>query len=242
MTHSSAAAEHHAPETLRVNLQGELDSVDPAVAYSIISWQLEFATCAKLVKYPDTPGTVAQDPQPEIANGRPTVSDDGTTYTFKLHADFRFSSPAREKVTAQSFVRALERALAPGADSPVIAFVQDVVGAAEFRAGHASSISGFTATKKHELTIRLVRPAADLLARLAMPFFSPVPSDAPPVGADVVLPSAGPYYVESFDREGTTVLRVNPNYHGKRPHLFDQIVYRANVPAAETEAAIKAGK
>ena len=241
MAHPAAAAEHKAPEILRVNLQGELDSVDPAVAYSVISWQLEFATCAKLVNYPDTPGSVAQAPQPEIANGPPAVSDDGKTYTFKLHADFRFSSPAKEEVTAQSFVRALERALAPGADSPVIAFTQEIVGAAEFRAGHASSISGFAATKKHELTIRLERPAADLLARLATPFFSPVPSDAPPVGADAVLPSAGPYDVESFDRAGTTVLRVNPNYHGKRPHVFDQIVYQANVPADETEAAIKAG-
>lgn len=74
-----------------------------------------------------------------------------------------------------------------------------------------------------------------------MPFFAPVPIDAPPANADAVLPSAGPYFVESFDRAGTTVLRVNPDYHGKRPHFFDEIVYHANVPAAESEAAIKAG-
>src|SRR5919198_4673938 len=240
MTHP-AATQHKAPEILRVNMQTTLDSVDPAVAYFVLSWQLEFATCAKLVNYPDKPWGAAQAPEPEIANGLPTVSADGKTYTFKLHADFRFSPPSKEGVTAQSFVRALERALPPGADSPVLGFVQDVVGVAEFHAGQASSISGFTATKKHELTIRLEHPAADLLARLATPFFSPVPSDAPPVDPDAVLPSAGPYYVESFDREGTTVVRVNPNYHGKRPHLFDQIVYQANVPADESEAAIKAG-
>jgi peptide/nickel transport system substrate-binding protein len=241
MTHSAPAAQHKPPEVLRVNLQGTLDSVDPAFAFEVISWQLEFATCAKLVNYPDKPWSAAQAPEPEIAVGPPTVSADGKTYTFKLHADFRFSPPSNEGVTAESFVRALERSLAPGADSPVIGFVQDVVGAAEFRAGQASSISGVTAAKKHELAIQLERPAADLLARLATPFFSPVPSDAPPVGADAVLPSAGPYYVESFDREGTIVLRVNPNYHGKRPHLFDEIVYQANVPPDESEAAIKAG-
>jgi peptide/nickel transport system substrate-binding protein len=241
MTRSAAGAPHKASEVLRVNLVGTLDSVDPASAYTTVSWQLEFATCAKLVNYPDAAWSAAQQPEPEIANGPPTVSADGKTYTFKLHADFRFSSKAKEEVTAESFVRALERSLAPGADSPVIAFAQDIVGVAEFHAGQASSISGFTATKKHELTIRLVRPAADLLARLATPFFSPVPLDAPPVDADAVLPSAGPYYVESFDREGTTVARVNPNYHGKRPHVFDEIVYQANVPADKSEAAIKAG-
>ena len=242
MTHPAAAsAQHTAPKVLRVNLRDTLFSVDPAVAYETILWQLEFATCAKLVNYPDKPWSAAQQPEPEVAAGLPTVSNDGTTYTFKLHASFRFSSPAKEEVTAQSFVRAVERAIAPGAESPVMAFAQDIVGAAEFRAGQASTISGLTATKKHELTIRLERPAADLLARLAMPFFAAVPLDAPPVDRDAVLPSAGPYYVESFDREGTTVLRVNPNYHGKRPHVFDEIVYQANVPPDESEAAIKAG-
>ena len=228
MTHSAAAAQHKAPKVLRVNLQDTFYLVDPAVAYEPVLWQLELATCAKLVNYPDKPWSAAQQPEPEIANGPPTVSADGKTYTFKLHADFRFSSPAKEEVTAQSFVRALERAIAPGANSPVMTFAQDIVGAAAFRAGQANSISGITATKKHELTIRLERPAADLLARLAMPFFAAVPLDAPPVDRDAVLPSAGPYYVQSFDREGTTVLRVNPNYHGKRPHLFEEIVYQAN--------------
>jgi peptide/nickel transport system substrate-binding protein len=241
MTHSAAAAQHKAPNVLRVNLQGTFFSLDPALAYDVFSWQLEFATCAKLMNYPDRPWTPAQQPEPEIAAGPPTVSADGTTYTFKLHENFRFSSPSKEPVSAESFKRALERAIAPGTDTPVPGFVEDVVGAAAFQAGQATSISGITTPKKHELTIRLERPAADLLARLATPFFSPVPLDAPPVGVDAVLPSAGPYYVESFDREGTTVLRVNPNYHGKRPHFFDEIVYQANVPPDESEAAIKAG-
>src|ERR671936_3050405 len=142
MTHPAAAPQHKAPEILWVNLQDKLDSVDPAVAYAVISWQLEFATCAKLVNYPDRPWSAAQAPEPEIANGPPTVSDDGKTYTFKLHADFRFSPPSKEGVTAESFVRALERALAPGSDSPALGFVQDVVGVVEFHAGQASSISG----------------------------------------------------------------------------------------------------
>src|ERR671934_2844394 len=140
MTHPAAAPHQKTPEVLRVNLQGTLDSVDPAVAYFVLSWQLEFATCAKLVNYPDKPGSTAQAPEPEIANGPPTVSADGKTYTFKLHADFRFSPPCKERVTAKSFVRALKRALAPGSDSPVLGFVQDIVGVAEFHAGQASSI------------------------------------------------------------------------------------------------------
>src|SRR2546423_10577024 len=126
MTHSAAAAHPKAPGILRLNLWDGLDSVDPAVAYAVISWQLEFATCAKLMSYPDRPWGATQQPEPEVAAGPPTVSADGTTYTFKLQETFRFSSPSKEHVTAESFVHAFQRALAPGADSPVIGFVQDV--------------------------------------------------------------------------------------------------------------------
>src|SRR5919201_469808 len=59
--------------------------------------------------------------------------------------------------------------------------------------------------------------------------------------SDVVLASAGPYYVASHDPSGLTVLKVNPNYGGSRPHFWDEIDFQANVPAASTEADIIAG-
>ena len=45
----------------------------------------------------------AQEPEPEIAAGPPTVSGDRTTYTFELRKNVRFSPPSTERVTAQSF-------------------------------------------------------------------------------------------------------------------------------------------
>ena len=178
---------------------------------------------------------------PEVAAGPPTISPDELTYTFKVQKTFRFSPPSKEYVTAGSFKRALERDLDPALNSPAVGYFHDVVGADEYHAGQASSISGITVTKKNELVIRLERPAGDLLARLATPFACAVPVGAPSAGENTTVPAAGPYYVESFDRNGTTVLRANPNYSGKRPHVFDAIVYQANVPAATTESAIVAG-
>jgi peptide/nickel transport system substrate-binding protein len=235
----AGAAGHKAPMTLHIDVQG-LDAVDPAWAYRFNSWQIEQATCARLVTYPDGPWTVNQQPVPEIAAHLPTISADRTTYTFLLQGNFGFSPPSNERVTAQSFKLAVERALRPGSGSPVFTFARDIVGAVAFHAGQVSSISGIVAAKKTELTIRLERPAGDFLARLAMPFFCPVPHDAPPVGEDAVVPSAGPYYVESFDRGGTTVVRKNPNYGGKRPRFFDVIVYRA-ADRATSEAEVAAG-
>ena len=59
-----------------------------------------------------------------------------------------------------------------------------------------------------------MRPAPDLLARLAMPFFCAVPSTAGPASPTSVIPGAGPYSVASSDLAGTTVLTRNPNYKG----------------------------
>ena len=240
-TKTAAAAQYKAPNVLRINLQGTLDSVDPAFAFQSQSWQLEFATCAKLVNYPDSPWTTDQLPVPEVAAALPTVSADGKTYTFKLLTSFHFSTASKETVTAETFKHALERELAPGVNSPAIGYMHDIVGADEFHAGQASSISGVTVGKKKELMIQLERPAGDFLARLTTPFFCAVPIGAPPAFPNAVVPSAGPYYVESFSRDGTTVLRSNPNYGGKRPRLFDAIVYQAHVPPATSEADIKAG-
>jgi peptide/nickel transport system substrate-binding protein len=240
-TNAAVAAQYKAPNVLRINLQGTLDSVDPAFAFQPTSAQLEFATCAKLVNYPDSTWTTDQQVVPEVAAALPTVSADGATYTFKLQTSFHFSTASKETVTAQTFKHALERELAPGVNSPALAYLHDIVGADEYHAGQASSISGITVGKKKELAIQLERPAGDFLARLALPFFCAVPLNAPPANPDAVLPSAGPYYVESFSRDGTTVLRRNPNYSGKRPRFFDAIVYQAHVPPATTEADIKAG-
>jgi peptide/nickel transport system substrate-binding protein len=238
---TAEAAQYKAPNVLRVNLKETLDSVDPAIAYTAPSWQLEYATCARLVNYPDGPWTAGQQPVPEIASKAPTVSADGKTYTFKLQSGFRFSNPAKEKVTAQSFKRAFERAIAPAVIMPpALGYMHDIVGADEFRAGTASSISGVT-VQAGDLRIQLEGPSGDLLPRLATPLFCPVPADAPPANANAIVASAGPYYVESFNRDGLTVLRVNPNYGGKRPRLFDAITYQAHVPFATSEADIAAG-
>jgi peptide/nickel transport system substrate-binding protein len=237
----AVAAQYKQPNVLRINLQGTLDSVDPAIAFQLFSAQLESATCAKLVNYPDSPSTTDQQVVPEVAAALPSISADGKIYTFKLLTSFRFSTASKETVTAETFKHAVERALAPAVNSPAIGFMHDIVGADEYHAGQASSISGITIGKKKELIIQLERPAGDFLARLALPFFCAVPLNAPPANPDAVVASAGPYYVESFSRDGTTVVRRNPNYSGKRPRFFDAIVYQAHVPPTTSEAEIKAG-
>jgi peptide/nickel transport system substrate-binding protein len=228
--------------TALFELRGQIDSLDPALAYTQSSWQAEYATCVKLLNYPDQPAPAGELPVPEAALSMPVVSQDGLKYTFVVPPNrFRFSPPSNEPVTAASFARAFERTLSPSIQSPATAYSHVIQGADDYHAGVASSISGVT-VRGPVLTIQLTRPEPSLPALLATPFFCAVPSDAPPPTVGAVLPSAGPYYVSSSDLAGKTVLKTNPNYTGRRTHVFDEIDYLANVPADDIQADVAAGR
>src|SRR5712691_4480937 len=70
--------------TLRINLVSDTDYVDPALAYYQISWQFEYATCAKLLNYPDKDAPAGSQLVADAATGLPRVSSDGKTYTFTV--------------------------------------------------------------------------------------------------------------------------------------------------------------
>jgi peptide/nickel transport system substrate-binding protein len=194
--------------TLHVNVTGtDLGSLDPAINYDTDGGQLLYATCAKLVNYPDRPAPGGSVVEPEVASGMPTVSRDGRTYTFQVSPGFRFSNGAL--VRAADFEYTIRRDLDPRMHSPALQFLRDVV---------AYRASG------HTLTLRLRRPAPDLVARLAMPFFCVVPAGTPIVerGLDTI-PSAGPYYVAARTPGLSVTLKRNPHYSGTRPHHVDEI-------------------
>src|SRR6266540_1095234 len=160
--------------TLRIGLTGNLDSVDPAIAFGTTSWQLEYVTCAKLVNYRDAgvPGGSAL--QPEIAAAMPTVSADGLTYTFQIRNDYAFSPPASGVVTAASMKYSIERVLNGTLGSNAYRWLSDIVGATEYHNGQATEVTGIVA-QGDTLAITLTQPSGDFLARLAMPFTCAVP-------------------------------------------------------------------
>src|SRR6266542_4713579 len=129
----------------RFNVE-EFDFTDPAVAYSTPSWQLEYATCAKLLNYPDRPAPGGSRLVPEVAQSLPLVSPDGTRYTFTIRDDFRFSPPSNERLTAQTFKYSIERSLSPKLPrSRAAQFVGDIAGVNAYRNGGAQHISGVVA-------------------------------------------------------------------------------------------------
>jgi len=65
-------------------------------------------------------------------------------------------------------------------------------------------------------------------------------SDLAPTGVNTVS-SAGPYYVASYRPAQGAVLKRNPNYHGSRPHAFDEIDYEDGTGSAQNVREIEGG-
>ena len=227
---------------VRVNAQDDFGSLDPAIAYTNISWQLEYATCAKLLNYPDARGSAGSHLGPEVAEALPTVSADGKTYTFTVRTGFRFSPPSNEPVTAQTFKDTIERTLDPRAHSPAQQYAGDIVGERAYAAGKARHISGVV-VHRNTLAIRLTGRAPDLPIRMSLPFFCAVPSGTPvdPRGLRLI-PSAGPYYLAAYSPNQAAVLRRNPNYTGGRPRRVAEIDVTVGVSKADSVREIEVGK
>lgn len=242
ITGGAAAAQTPSPTQLRVELSVDIDYVDPALSYYVPTWAIEYATCAKLVNYPDRPAPEGGRLQSEVARAMPTVSPDGRTYTFELRDDFVFSPPSNEHVNAAHFKWAIDRALNRQMNSPSQPFLGDIVGAQDVIDGTTNSTSGVVA-EGNTLRITLVQPAGDFLARLAMPFTCPLPLSVPvnPDGIAAPVPSAGPYYIAGWTRNSEVLVKENPNYTGERPHHFDEIHFGIGLPLETIKLGIDAG-
>jgi len=216
-------------------------------AFTLPTWdapqqQFHYATCARLLNYPDVEGEAGRKLVPEVAEDLPTVSADGRAYTFRIREGFRFSPPSGEEVTAESFKHAAERGmsarmdpfadrLAPGLDN--------IVGAEAYHAGTAPHVSGIVA-QGDELVIRLREPAPEFPWLAALSCAVPLETPVVPYGLETPVASAGPYYLAAHT-DSVAVLKPNPNYGGTRPQHLDAIVYRMGIAPADAAAQIEAG-
>ena len=218
----------------------DVDYSDPALAYGVLSWQIEYETCAKLIDYSDAGGKASTELSPSAATGLPVISADGKTYTFTIRPGIKFSDGA--SVSAQSFVDAMNRDANPSMNSPVNAFMSDVVGWDNVVNKKATKIAGVTA-KGSKLTIKLSQRDGGMLDKLAMPFFCAIELSKTPVNPQGVntLPGAGPYYIASRTVNQQIVLKANPYYKGTRPHRSSTIIMTMNTNAQQTYLQVSDG-
>jgi DNA-binding SARP family transcriptional activator/streptogramin lyase len=234
---------------LRVGLQSDwLNNTDPAVARppdgtGRWQWQLLHAICGELYTRPDAPGS--RSLVPELASGPARASPDGRTWTIPVRTGVRFSPPLGRVVTAEDVRATLVRAVSPdlGPSAPAARILRDVVGLDSYRDHRTSDVSGIT-VRQGALVITTRRPARDLPARLALPYFCVLPAGTPTPqgGYQEPLPTAGPYYLAEHDGGVQAVVRPNPNYRGTRPRRLDAIVFHIDIAEQSAIAQVHRGQ
>jgi peptide/nickel transport system substrate-binding protein len=168
--------------TLQLAISADIDKAfDPAKEYAALSWEIFRCCLARtLVSYP---GTFADEGGnelvPDLATELPAVSEDGLTYTFTIRDGVAYAPPYEDvTVTAEDFVRAIEREACDACSAEGYSFYYSVIeGFDDFAAGDADEISGMTAVDDHTLEIVTTSPVGDISYRFAMGTTAPIPPD-----------------------------------------------------------------
>jgi ABC-type oligopeptide transport system substrate-binding subunit len=175
-------------------------------------------------------------PSGKIAPDLATWSVDSSrkVYTFTIRPNAKFVNG--DPVTAADAAYSIRRALAPATVSRVaMTYLGDIQGAAEYNAGHATTLSGVTVVNDRTLRITLDRPIAYFLYTLAYPtadvLDKRVVEGKPASSTNNFLTNncpgnqgAGPFkfvcHGTGFYPTGETPkydLVPNPNYYGAKP-------------------------
>jgi peptide/nickel transport system substrate-binding protein len=177
--------------TLKVSLADDVDAIDPQRAGAPASFGLARAMHRGLMAFPAAAGAEGSRPVPDLADGPPVVSPDGTRYTFTLRSGARFGAPASRPLAAADVKAGLERIFT--AHSPFAGYFRVIAGAEAFIAKRTADLRGVAATDAHTVTITLARPVNDLLWLLALPAASAVPPGLPPFAKPTEISASGPY-------------------------------------------------
>jgi len=191
-----------------------------------------------------------QNPIPALSDGEPTVSEDGTVYTFKLR-EAKWSNG--DAVTANDFVYAWQRALLPDSASFYGPYIMAGVikNADKVKAGEVDpSELGVKALSDTELEVTLEKPVAYINALLAFPTFYPQNQKfIEEKGADYAknaenLIFNGPFKMTKWDGVAATewTLEKNEDYWDAENVTLTKINYNTSKDPQAAANAFEAGQ
>ncbi len=201
---------------LRIGTTGEIDSINPFVAFNAESYQAFVIEYPLLVQYSpefEWEGDWAESWE---------TSEDGLTWTFHLK-EGQWSDG--EPLTAEDAVWTGETVL-KYADGPTAIL-----------APFLSHVESLEAPDPQTLVITYERPVGNVLPQLQQFFILPKhvwekhdtnkgrglkaynPQD------DLPVVGAGPFVITEYDKKGTTIFEKNPNYYGTEPNV-DTVGYQ----------------
>jgi peptide/nickel transport system substrate-binding protein len=221
----------------------DVDNIDPGITYYQYGFPVAYATQRPLYSFkPDD----AINPEPDLAEGPPDISDDGQTVTVKIRTGVKFSPPVNREVTTADVKYAIERGFTPQvAGQYVGAYMGDLTGLKAFQDGDADEISGIETPDDQTIVFNLERPRGAILAgALALPASAPVPKEyaqkfdrRQPTAYGNNQVATGPYMIENDESgkitgytAGTEIKLVrNPNWDAStdyKPGYLDSITIK----------------
>jgi peptide/nickel transport system substrate-binding protein len=258
----SSGPSGHKGGTLRVLGASDVANVDPAGAYDTNSYSLLRLWSRQLYSNPSGNSVAARaNVVPDLADGMPTVSADGKTYTVKIKQGVTWNAPSGPRqVTAQDAVRGLKLTC-----NPVIPFNGPyyqalIAGMGDFCSGFGSvsatdaaaekayveghDASGLKAVDDSTLQITLTQPAGDFLHMLTLPSSSPQPiealsyiPDSPEYKQHTI--ADGPYQLTSYVPNKSYVFKHNPAWASSTDTLRKAYVDEVDVTLGLDEAGIQ---
>jgi peptide/nickel transport system substrate-binding protein len=121
--------------TLRVVNHGDVDALDPGIAYFAADFALLRGLVRELYSFDSrAQGEGALQPVPDLADGPYQLSEDGRTYTFKIRRGVLYDLPDQREVRAGDFIYAVERQFDKRNPSPN-PYSRLIAGVDEFAAG-----------------------------------------------------------------------------------------------------------
>lgn len=201
---------------LRIGTTGEIDSINPFVAFNSESYQAFVIMYPLLVQYSpefEWEGDWAESWE---------TSEDGLTWTFNLKpGEWSDGTP----LTAEDAVWTGETVLkyAKGPTSILAPFL--------------ANVESLSAPDPQTLVIKYSTPVGNVLPQLQQFFILPKHIWEPKVGNDgkglkafnpqdeLPVVGAGPFVITKFDKKGTTIFEKNPTYYGPEANV-DAVGYQ----------------
>jgi peptide/nickel transport system substrate-binding protein len=211
----------------------KITSIDPAGAYDIGSWNLQYSLFEQLVAVPAGESTPVGDAAESCEYG------DAQTITCKLRAGNKFSNG--HDLTSSDVKFSFERNIAinePNGASILLANLSDGAEAPKLKEGAIETPDDTT------VIFHLNNPDLTFLSVISGAVASIVDEEVFP--ADALLPDAdvigsGPLQLDSFTKDQQAVLTKNPGYSGPRIAQSDQVFIQYFADAAPLRQAIEAG-
>ncbi|MEQ9023290.1 MAG: peptide ABC transporter substrate-binding protein, partial [Pseudomonadales bacterium] len=233
---------------LHIGNGAEPQSLDPQVATDVSSGQIMWAIHEGLVTL--NPETL--EPEPGIADSW-HVSEDGTTYTFKIRSDGRWSNG--DPITVDDVHWSFKRYLTPALGNPWSYMLFPVVNAEPYASGKIDDFSqvGFEVVDENTFQIQLRNPTPYFLQLIAHSSSSIVPGKViESFGSPTArysqwtragnLVGAGPFVLETWDISQPIVVKRNPHYWGSDQIELNEIWFHPIENGATEERLFRAGQ